>query len=96
MNNNPVTSLIPLEEFKQLRKEVRETETKDPSDDSTLAPGEDEPDDHMRNEEEASAIKEKFLSSYRKMHKSTVAAVTARWSFEGTNLVFTSMYKFVV
>lgn len=95
MNNNPVTSLIPLEEFKQLRKEVREIETKDPSDDSTLAPGEDEPDDHVRNEEEASAIKEKFLSSYRKIHKSTVAAVTARWSFEGKNLVFTSMYRLV-
>lgn len=71
-----------MDEFKRLRKEVREAEIKDPSEDPTLAPGEDEPDDHVRDEGEATAIKEKLLSSYRKVHKSTVAAVTARWSYE--------------
>lgn len=71
-----------MEEFKRLRSEVRDAETKEIADDSTLAPGEEEPDDHVRNEAEASAIKEKLLSSYRKVHKSTVAAVTSRWSFE--------------
>lgn len=82
VSNNAITSLISVEEFKRLRTEVRDMETKDPNEDSTLAPGEDEPDDHVRNEVEASAIKDKLLSVYRKMHKNTVAAVTARWSFE--------------
>lgn len=82
MNSNPIISLIPIEEFKRLRKEVRENATEEVVEDSTLAPGEDEPDDHVRNEAEASAIKEKFLSIHRKMHKTTVAAVTSRWSFE--------------
>lgn len=82
VNNNAITSLIPVSEFKRLRTEVRETETKDPIEDPTIAPGEEEPDDHVRNEVEASAIKDKLLSEYRKIHKSTVAAVTERWSFE--------------
>ncbi|XP_034484806.1 pre-mRNA-processing factor 39 isoform X2 [Drosophila innubila] len=33
-------------------------------------------------EEEIAGIKEKVISARRKVHKSTVAAVTARWSFE--------------
>lgn len=82
VNNNAITSLISVDEFKRLRTEVRENEPKDLNEDSTLAPGEDEPDDHVRNETEASAIKDKLLGVYRKMHKNTVAAVTARWSFE--------------
>lgn len=78
-----------MSEFKRLRTEVRETELKDPNEDPTIAPGEDEPDDHVRNEVEASAIKDKLLSEYRKIHKSTVAAVTERWSFEE---VFTTYF----
>lgn len=82
VNNNPIASLISIEEFKRLRQEVRESATEEAIEDSTLAPGEDEPDDHVRNEAEALAIKDKFLSAHRKMHKTTVAAVTSRWSFE--------------
>lgn len=83
MNNNAITSLISIEEFKRLRNEVRESESKDLNDDdSTLAPGEDEPDDHVRNEAEAASIKDKLLSTRRKIHKATVAAVTVRWTFE--------------
>lgn len=41
-----------------------------------------EADDHVANEEEAQAIKDKILSSRRKLHKQTVAAVTARWIYE--------------
>lgn len=85
MSNNAITALIPIEDFKTLRSQVRETEKKDGEEsniDSTLAPGEEESDDHVRDEAEASAIKEKLLSMHRKAHKSTVAAVTARWSFE--------------
>uniref|UniRef100_A0A1B0CSS7 Pre-mRNA-processing factor 39 n=1 Tax=Lutzomyia longipalpis TaxID=7200 RepID=A0A1B0CSS7_LUTLO len=43
---------------------------------------EEEADDHVANEDEAQAIKEKILSSRRKLHKQTVAAVTARWVYE--------------
>lgn len=84
VSNNAITSLISVDEFKRLRTEVRsEAVKREPTgDDSTLAPGEEEPDDHVRNETEASAIKEKLLSGYRKVHKDTVAAVTSRWSFE--------------
>lgn len=70
-----------MEEFKKLRSEVRENETNDTNDD-LFAPGEDEPDDHVRNENEAATIKEKLLTIRRKTHKNTVAAVTSRWSFE--------------
>lgn len=71
-----------MSEFKRLRTEVRQTEAKGPNEDPSIAPGEDEPDDHVRNETEASAIKDRLLSEYRKVHKSTVAAVTERWAFE--------------
>lgn len=47
-----------------------------------MAPGEEEPDDHVRNDEEATAIKDRILSVRRKLHKATVTAVTARWTFE--------------
>uniref|UniRef100_A0A1L8DHA6 Pre-mRNA-processing factor 39 n=1 Tax=Nyssomyia neivai TaxID=330878 RepID=A0A1L8DHA6_9DIPT len=47
-----------------------------------VAKVDDEADDHVANDEEAQAIKEKILSSRRKLHKQTVAAVTARWVYE--------------
>lgn len=77
-----------IEEFKKIRAEVRELETKDvgtvtePTEDPSIAPGEEEPDDHVRNEEETAAIKDKILAIRRKLHKATVTAVTARWTFE--------------
>lgn len=76
--------LISIDEFKKLRGEIRESETKETTEneDPSIAPGEEEPDDHVRNEEESSAIKDKILSARRKIHKTTVSAVTARWTFE--------------
>lgn len=50
--------------------------------DVNLAPGEDEPDDHVRNEAETTAIKDKILAARRKVHKTTITAVTDRWTFE--------------
>lgn len=86
VNNNSILTLVSLDEFKQLRAEVRESEAKDPAaaetEDPSIAPGEDEPDDHVRNEEETTAIKDKILAVRRKIHKTTVTAVTARWTFE--------------
>lgn len=71
------------DEFKRIRCEVREAaKAAVETDDPTVAPGEDEPDDHVRNEEEATAIKDRILSTRRKLHKATVAAVTARWTYE--------------
>lgn len=81
VNNNPIVSLISVEELKKLRSEVRESD-KTESADLDIAPGEEEPDDHIRDEAEAAAIKERVLSLRRKVHKATVAAVTARWTFE--------------
>lgn len=43
---------------------------------------EKEADDHVSSPEEAEAIKDKITSRRKKMHKATVAAVTARWSYE--------------
>lgn len=84
VNNNPILSLISIEEFKKFRKDVRDSSDKGAlkDDSEDFAPGEDEPDDHVRDEEETLAIKDKFLSSRRKIHKHNVAAVTARWTFE--------------
>lgn len=75
-------SLISVEEFKKLRQEVRENETKDVVVDPSIAPGEDEPDDHVRSDIELNAMKDKALSTRRRIHKGTVSAVTARWTFE--------------
>lgn len=50
--------------------------------DSSLAPGEEEPDDHVRNENETLLIKDRVLAARRKIQKSTVTAVSARWTFE--------------
>lgn len=74
--------MISIDEFKRLRNEVRESETKEETVDSSIAPGEDEPDYHVRSEAEAASIKDKLLGVYRKMHKNTVASVTSRWTFE--------------
>lgn len=74
-----------MEEFKRLRDLVRESEVATDADenaDTEMASKEPEADDFVRNEDEANAIKEKILSSRRKVHKATVAAVTARWTFE--------------
>lgn len=86
VNNNPVPLLIPSDEIKKLRNEVREsmdTATEvPPTSDEAIPPGADEPDDHLRNEDEIRAVKDRILSSRRKIHKATIAAVTERWTFE--------------
>lgn len=82
VNNNAVVSLLTVEEFRKLRAEVRESEKIEDDADSSLAPGEEEPDDHVRNENEALLIKDRVLAARRKIQKSTVTAVSARWTFE--------------
>lgn len=75
-------SLLTVEEFRQLRAEVREKEKPEEDEDASLAPGEEESDDHVRNENEALLIKDRILAVRRKIQKSTVNAVSARWTFE--------------
>ncbi|XP_055531554.1 pre-mRNA-processing factor 39 isoform X2 [Wyeomyia smithii] len=43
---------------------------------------EKEADDHVNSPEEAESIKDKIISRRKKIHKATVAAVTARWTYE--------------
>lgn len=63
-------------------RELIEMKDKEKDIEDDIPPGAEEPDDHFRSEEEISAIKDKILSSRRKIHKQTVAAVTDRWTFE--------------
>lgn len=77
--------MIASDEIIRLRATVRESvEPKEPvtTEDEQIPPGEDEPADHIRNEEEGSLIKDKILSIRRKIHKQTILAVTARWTYE--------------
>lgn len=84
VNNNTAQSLVDVKEFIKIREEVR----RDFSDgnlvetDDQVPPGEDEPDDHVRSEEEAQAIKDRICAKRKKIHKATVAEVTNRWTFE--------------
>lgn len=81
VRNNPIQSLISVDEFKTFRSEIRaSTETEQAETD--VAPGEEEPDDHVRDETETTAIKDKVIASRRKLHKSTINAVTERWAYE--------------
>ncbi|XP_059616162.1 pre-mRNA-processing factor 39 [Phlebotomus argentipes] len=128
VSNNAPQVLVTVDEFKRVRREVRDVagtkSTKAAEDDVTIVeadkenveknedsekdneekmdveeeaksgiepnmkavneekPEEVEADDHVANDEEAQAIKDKILSIRRKLHKQTVAAVTARWVYE--------------
>lgn len=74
-------ALISADEFKRLRTEVR-SELKLSADDVGIVPGEEEPDDHVRDDAEAAAIKVKLLEERRQIHKGNVEAVKSRWTFE--------------
>lgn len=56
--------------------------TENKPDVSDVPPGEDDSAKVMSTDEETKAIRERIISIRRKIHKSTVAAVTARWNFE--------------
>lgn len=85
VNNNPVQKLLSVSEFKKLRDEVRQetTDAKKVVDaDDQLPPGEDEPNDHVRNEEEADAIRKILINKRKKINKATVEMINKRWTFE--------------
>lgn len=84
INNNSVQKLLSIEEFKKLREEVRKdsVDVKTADADDQLPPGEDEPNDHVRSEEEADAIRKIIISKRKKINKATVEMINKRWTFE--------------
>lgn len=81
VNNNPVHKLLSVDEFKKLREDVR-NDAKAADADDQVPPGEDEPNDHVRSEEEADAIRKVIISKRKKINKATVEMINKRWSFE--------------
>jgi len=83
INNNPVHKLVSTEEFKKIRDEVRKDAGEKPAAvDDEVPPGEDEPIDHVRNEEEADAIRKIILNKRKKINKGNVEMINKRWTFE--------------
>ncbi|XP_058825277.1 pre-mRNA-processing factor 39 [Topomyia yanbarensis] len=78
------TKPIGGEETKEDEKENKEpVEEEKPDEKMETEPEEEkEADDHVNSPEEAEAIKDKIISRRKKIHKATVAAVTARWTYE--------------
>ncbi|XP_055379588.1 pre-mRNA-processing factor 39 [Condylostylus longicornis] len=92
ITNHSAALTVSVDEFKKHRHDVREAMRKAKEKkckDSDSPPGDEQPvddpdeaDDHVRNEEEMSAIKDKIISNRRKVHKLTVSAVASRWTYE--------------
>ncbi|XP_034939966.1 pre-mRNA-processing factor 39 [Chelonus insularis] len=87
VQSNSPNRILSVDDFLALRAEVKallkseETPTTTPSDD--VPPGEDlPPHEAPPTDEETRLIREKIISSRRKMHKANANAVTARWTFE--------------
>lgn len=83
INNNQVHKLLSTEDFKKFRADVRkDSNDKKSETDDQVPPGEDEPNDHVRNEEEADAIRKLIINKRKKLNKATVEMINKRWSFE--------------
>lgn len=84
---NTPQRILTVDDFLTIRAEVKallksdETPTATPTDD---APPGEEPTTHEvpPTDEETRVIREKIISSRRKMHKANVNAVAARWTYE--------------
>lgn len=81
VNNNQVQKLVEVDEFMKLRDEVRQ-DSDEKSTDDQVPPGEDEPADHIRSEEEAEAIRKLILNKRKKINKTTIEMINKRWTFE--------------
>ncbi|XP_066601471.1 pre-mRNA-processing factor 39 isoform X2 [Prorops nasuta] len=87
VQENLPSRILSVDDFLALRAEVKailkseDTTTTAEADD---APPGEEPSPHkiVPTDEETRAMREKIISSRRKMHKANVNAVAARWSFE--------------
>ncbi|XP_075223787.1 pre-mRNA-processing factor 39-like isoform X3 [Lycorma delicatula] len=93
VKNNPPAKVLSVDEFLTLRREVLQvlkqydaplkvTEEGPPGDDDAAPPGEEPPEASAASDEETTALRERIISIRRKVHKTTVAAVSSRWTFE--------------
>ena len=83
---NAPNQILSVDDFLALRSEVKtllKSEDVTPTSSAEAPPGEEPPPHEVPpTDEETRAIREKIISSRRKMHKANVNAVAARWSFE--------------
>ncbi|XP_076226200.1 pre-mRNA processing factor 39 [Nomia melanderi] len=87
VSSNLPNRILSVDDFLALRAEVKallksdDNSTTSATDDAP--PGEEPPPHELPpTDEETRAIREKIISSRRKMHKANIIAVAARWSFE--------------
>jgi len=87
VSSNLPNRILSVDDFLALRAEVKALLKSDDTTATSAAddapPGEEPPPHEVPpTDEETRAIREKIISSRRKMHKANVNAVAARWSFE--------------
>ena len=80
-------NILNVDDFLALRAEVKALLKSDDTTSTSAAddapPGEEPPPHELPpTDEETRAIREKIISSRRKMHKANINAVAARWSYE--------------
>ncbi|KAI4484640.1 hypothetical protein M0804_007206 [Polistes exclamans] len=87
VSSNLPNRILSVDDFLTIRAEVKALLKADDTTSASAAddapPGEEPPPHEMPpTDEETRAIREKIISSRRKMHKANVNAVAARWSYE--------------
>ncbi|KAL0116599.1 hypothetical protein PUN28_009913 [Cardiocondyla obscurior] len=87
VSSNLPNRILSVDDFLTLRAEVKALLKSDDATATSAAddapPGEEPPPHELPpTDEETRAIREKIISSRRKMHKANVNAVAARWSYE--------------
>jgi len=87
VSSNLPNRILSVDDFLALRSEVKNILKADDGSSTSAnddAPPGEEPPPHEvpPTDEETRAIREKIISSRRKMHKANVNAVAARWSYE--------------
>ncbi|XP_011496221.1 PREDICTED: pre-mRNA-processing factor 39 [Ceratosolen solmsi marchali] len=85
VTSNSPNRILSVDDFLSLRAEVKAILKSEEGSAGTddAPPGEDLPPSEVSpTDEETRAIREKIISSRRKMHKTNVNAVAARWTFE--------------
>ncbi|KAG7204054.1 hypothetical protein KM043_001911 [Ampulex compressa] len=87
VSSNLPNRILSVDDFLALRAEVKALLKSDDAATASAAddapPGEEPPPHELPpTDEETRAIREKIISSRRKMHKANVNAVAARWSYE--------------
>ena len=87
VSSNLHNRILNVDDFLALRAEVKALLKSDDNTSTSAAddapPGEEPPPHELPpTDEETRAIREKIISSRRKMHKANINAVAARWSYE--------------